>query len=114
MKDHPMKIDVEKIAEEYATKFQGMTYTAIEQALRSILPAPGEVLVRDGDGWVKRKVLGTLPVTADGCVVGKHAKVYEIYSTGVWEPDWRDLFHRPLEDCYSTRSAAEAAGKEDA
>ncbi len=65
-----------------------------------------------------RKILGTLPITADGCVVGFGAEVWHNYYGGppskfrspkpvcdstAWESGPR------FEHCYSTRSAAEAA-----
>ena len=46
---------------------------AMAIALRSMLPPPGHIM--DETGAV-RKVLGTLPMTADGCVVGDGAIVH--------------------------------------
>jgi hypothetical protein len=79
-----------------------------------------------------RKILGTLPITADGVVVvpSEDAEAWHPDETGAgyYERDtgrceWSirrddggyDYRCRPIEDCYSTRSAAEAAkGSSDA
>ena len=70
-----------------------------------------------------RKVLGTLPLTEDGCVVGLNAKLWEIipnhrggiefglgradiYSSDDWD-------EHPFPKCYSTKQAAEKAGRGD-
>lgn len=83
----------------------------------------GHVLTHDG---VVRKVLGTLPVTADGCVMGEGARMF-LESGAEVEPhifichipadhDYDPSFH--IRDCYSTREAASSAqaaqrGKEE-
>ena len=56
-----------------------------------------------------RKILGTLPVTADGCVVGNHVvSVYYIDKRGKVRESL--MLNRSFrEPVYSTRSAAEAA-----
>jgi hypothetical protein len=93
---------------------------AVLPLLRSALNPP-EGCVRWPDGSEPR-VLGTLPMTADGCVVGIDSfvwtmpphcanpagfgfRVTEIHASGPGhrecEPKWGD--------CYSTRQAAEAA-----
>ena len=64
-----------------------------------------------------RKVLGTLPITADGCVIGHGALIHGYWDDG--EPGWtsRSSVRVDMEDwnkpeCggfYSTRDAAEAA-----
>jgi len=87
---------------------------------------PGHII--DDQGNV-RKVLGTLPVTADGCVVGHGVKLYwceepyEIshYETdfdGVWFEDHATDYYgeavgkdEPISKCYSTKEAAEAAAE---
>jgi hypothetical protein len=65
-----------------------------------------------------RKILGTLPITADGCVVGENAMVWfyddddRLTSADVVSIEAdnnEDRFHLYGRDCYSTRSAAEAA-----
>ena len=64
-----------------------------------------------------RKVLGTLPVTADGCVIGHGARIHGFWNDG--KPGWTgfsavrvdtDDWDRP--QCgkfYSTKEAAESA-----
>lgn len=79
-----------------------------------------EGCVRTADG-VDRKVLGTLPITADGCVPGLGASVswpgygeeyvydgHVRYSL-VWAASIPVESSTPVRDCYSTREAAEAA-----
>lgn len=80
-----------------------------------VAPPPGHIL---DDKGVVRRVLGTLPVTADGVVVGDCAEVwitegpdepiacvhldkcgYSCEAEGFW----------PVDECYSTREAAIAA-----
>lgn len=119
MKDHPMKIDEYKIAREYAFNLESGVHSsaidAIAAALRSILPAPGEVLVCEDGEWVKRK--GTLR-PPDGHLRlpdGRDVRVSDVgigvvrdiadRSHGFDLTNWMGL---------ATRSAAEAAGKEDA
>ncbi len=103
--------------------------TAIASAIRSVATPP-EGCVRDDKG-VDRKVLGTLPLTADGCVVANGAQVFaigedhgdcglggpiriahvgnifahndEIMAVDRWPREW------PIENVYSTREAALAA-----
>lgn len=60
------------------------------------------------DGRV-RKVLGTLPIAADGFILGRKADVWERNGDTPWKPPYADLSIRPLCDLYSTREAAEAA-----
>jgi len=60
-----------------------------------------------------RKVLGTLPLTADGCVLGFGAAVFYPLAIGVGTAQHGPYFPwGPLAECYSTREAAEAARKE--
>lgn len=70
--------------------------------------------VRTPDG-VDRKVLGTLQITADGCVIGEGADLF-----CWWQPQYTDdgpiLEHRhgpsgviDPKGCYSTREAAQSA-----
>lgn len=56
-----------------------------------------------------RKVLGTLPVTADGCVAGQSAHLYQIDDRAPGR--WFDYYTGTLnaDGWYSTREAAEAA-----
>lgn len=70
----------------------------------------GHVLTDDG---VVRKVLGSLPVTADGCVVGVEN---DHHCADLWHLDDMPVFVRPewksfpgFSKCYSTRTAAESA-----
>lgn len=88
-----------------------------------VAPPKGHVLTDDGK---VRKVLGTLPMTAEGWVVGMNAAVWskngEKCELFVREHAWgqvklivdtgervRDEY--PIAECYSTREAAEAAGR---
>lgn len=95
------------------------TLAAEVRRLQSAVPAGH---VRDENG-VDRKVLGALPITADECVVGIGALVYE-FDADDEPPQWveqeADHFahelvcntENPVEvyaKCYSTRAAAEAA-----
>lgn len=73
---------------------------------------PGHV--REGD--TDRKVLGTLPKTADGCVVGLYATLYGMNSVCIaewhssrWITAHEGGGHASVERSYSTRAAAEAA-----
>lgn len=99
-------------------------YGPIAAALRSAARVqPGHV--RDGD--TDRKVLGTLPVTADGCVVGMGATVWNAlipghpsettHRTTLWSDTDEDspkvgviVFARPGLAWWSTKEAAEDAG----
>lgn len=65
-------------------------------------------LIENGTITLETKVLGTLPMTADGCVAG--------FGAEVWDPG--QVLGIPfrygqsvirISDCYSTREAAEAA-----
>ena len=89
------------------------------ESLRAAHRVP-EGCVRTADG-VDRKVLGTLPITADGCVPGLGASVswpgygeeyvydgHVRYSL-VWAASIPVESSTPVRDCYSTREAAEAA-----
>lgn len=99
----------------------------VSGAIREAMSAfPGHIIDEQG---VVRKVLGALPITADGCVVGDGAALfhpnYEKQGVcGTWMSqqgtarfyfarglvnDWKDV---PLRECYSTREAAEAAKEE--
>ena len=98
------------------------TLAAKVRELEATIAACKEAGFVDENGNV-RKVLGTLPVTADGCVVGigdsvwncdqwsNHAKVLYREDSGygaVFHTQWR-----PIEVCYSTRSAAEKARRDE-
>lgn len=91
--------------------------SAIADALRAAATVPeGYVRV----GMEDRRLLGTLPMTADGCVAGDEATVWidlpektwyrgKAYtSTMVWQTDGPSACVN-VWDCYSTREAAEAA-----
>lgn len=106
---------------------------SISEALLSASRPPAG-FVRDEHG-VDRRVLGTLPVTADGCVVGvrdEYDEAGEVVCTTcgqmhdpkdihLWHPDFDDPGHlcsdfqfvgftdRPTIQFYSTREGAEAA-----
>lgn len=84
-------------------------------ANKPLNPPDGCVRLPDGRD---AKVLGTLPITADGCVIGDDCKVFydggtvcaELFrSANPGESDWRP-FHP--HKAYSTREAAEAARKD--
>lgn len=84
----------------------------------AITPPPG--CVRDEHG-VDRRVLGTLPLTGDGCVAGIGASVswkgygeeYVYDGHVAFRPVWSASIPMDccvhIRDCYSTRSAAESA-----
>lgn len=68
----------------------------------------GHVAVREGGKVVVRKVLGTLPVTADGVVVEKGADVFCPGEPGVLEVmrglhDWRDTVKALNESGHATK-----------
>jgi len=86
-------------------------HAAIVRALQAAhKPPPGHII---DDAGVVRKVLGTLPVTADGCVVGVGAQVWFIAYGGteiLWaiiHDSRKGWLQSPV--CYSTAKAAEAA-----
>lgn len=95
----------------------------IIDTLAASKPPKGHII--DDTGTV-RKVLGTLPLTADGCVIGPVEGTYaRVWNNDQWSNNaelyirddgrWGAMFGpqwRPLECCYSTREAAEAARKE--
>lgn len=95
------------------------TLHAIATALREAARVP-EGCVRDDKG-VDRKVLGTLPVTADGAVVmvgqmvwpPRRGSAFTLLSNRTiaiavpnGDGQWRDM---TVGECYSTREAAQAA-----
>lgn len=74
-------------------------------------------LIENGTITLDTKVLGTLPITEDGVVVGPETIVYWpdgtealLHDSRAWVPH-KDGGHtyRRITDCYSTREAAEAA-----
>lgn len=89
--------------------------TGILDAIATALRAARRVQdghIREGD--VDRKVLGTLLVTKDGCVVGYGRQ--ELWYPGEDQPRhtnnggaWLFGTFKHIRDCYSTRAAAEAA-----
>lgn len=73
---------------------------------------PGHIIDEHG---VERRVLGTLPLTADGCVIGDDCTIFihdEVVNSEVFrsprgrEDDWQPYMPRKA---FSTREAAEAA-----
>ena len=67
------------------------------------------------DGKV-RKVLGTLMYTEDGCIVADCGRVYFLDEDGdviEWDASGTGD-HIPVERCYSTREAAQAAAAKEA
>lgn len=123
----PQLGDVRKGIYAFAERTRGLNPNAVEvfpvghddpeqQRLRRIAAwaASNGLLGPDGE---PRKILGTLPVTADGCIVGDGARVYfetESSFNGFIVTEWDvtgvsdDI---PVERYFSTRSAAEAAAK---
>ncbi len=82
---------------------------AIVQAL-AVRKACHEAGLLDEHGNLRR-IIGTLPVTADGCVVGNQwSPIYYVDAVGKARESC--LYHRGVKKadvCYSTRSAAERA-----
>ena len=79
-------------------------------------------LIADGTITLDTVVLGTLPMTADGCIIGYGCTLWYRLSHTLWYrssqeigPDQIvDMRHQPIkamEPSYSTREAAEAARK---
>lgn len=111
--------DVTKIAEGIAGTLpywvREETKHKIESALKSMLPPEGSVLTPDG---VMRKVLGTLPITADGCFVGDRASVlmplqnHELrcvstnHGTALIYYGARQTISLPFNQCFSSMDAA--------
>ena len=63
-----------------------------------------------------RKVLGTLMYTEDGCIVADCGRVYFLDEDGdviEWDASGTGD-HIPVERCYSTREAAQAAAAKEA
>ena len=77
----------------------------IATALRSAAAVPAGC-VRDDNGVV-RKVLGTLPVTADNMIAGSAASLWWLDHTTVVQHV--SVLPIRVDDCYSTREAAQAA-----
>jgi len=75
----------------------------IASALRSMLPPKGSIL---DDGGVVRRVLGTLPVTADGFVPGIGSRMFYTHGGEVFEVG---VLPERVDDCYSTSFAAAAS-----
>lgn len=108
----------EKAREIYDQFRRAMAYgepfdlkSAMAQALRAARRVP-EGYVREGD--VDRKVLGTLPLTADGCVVGDDCTLFadgENFNAELFRsPSERRGWHpfNPFK-AWSSQAAAEAA-----
>ena len=100
---------------------EGREISALADAICVMLrEKPGTCIIdRDADGKaVVRKVLGTLPLTADGCVAGNGAEI-SFWSPGYQAP-WTEIVFMTgamgddveVNKCYSTREAAERAAKE--
>lgn len=102
---------------------------AMEDAYRTgltsnaeVRPPPGHVLLPDGRCV---RVLGELPMTADGCVIGRNARLWldlpdvtaycgEVFCDPiVWQADGPSACVEPNQ-CYSTREAALAARSDKA
>ena len=118
--------EFERAAEEFLDNHipvqRHMELRPILIALLTSHARPAAGFIREATG-PDRKVLGTLPVTADGCVLvpdrsgcptiwnnDQHRKWAQLTRDddgawgGVFDKCWRFV-----EDCYSTREAAEAA-----
>lgn len=72
------------------------------ERLRAIEKAAREAGFLDADGNVRR-VLGTLPLTADGCVIGDEAVVVDLWG------DVHIVYASHEDPIFSTTQAAEAA-----
>ncbi len=128
----PREMTNEQLADAISTKwiyYPEITGDLRDEAARRLRAAAGvqEGYIRDDKG-VARKVLGTLPMTADGCVVGFNSVIWhcddqiningcrpyccgsKCWSDG-FQGDSGDGRHHKPEACYSTREAAEAASK---
>jgi len=79
----------------------------------SDLPKAPQGHIIDEDGVV-RKVLGTLPMTADGCVIGQNSDLWYVLPAGA-ATETVCMTHTPYmeahQPAYSSREAAEAANK---
>jgi len=123
-------MDIEKRIRQYLHAYDNGQVDLNEESLAALIraavaevtPPKGHVLTDDGK---VRKVLGTLPLTADGCVVGEDAVCWRDKSrslTGEVRQDSLVLCWGVYEmgngirtsaaSWYSTREAAEAASKE--
>lgn len=115
--DCPTPLDWQRTREWLCRKI-----SAAIQAERDARPPKGHIVTDDG---VTRRVLGELPVTADGCVVGDSWCGWLFWIRGIHndvvgpshsesrvEFSGPEQWHRP-HNCYSTREAAEAAKKEN-
>lgn len=95
-------------------EYQSQDVTNIARAIAAARTAPTGCII--DDKGVVRKVLGTLPVTADGCVAGMWAELWGIDQCNCAVEStsctWRPGHHYRLVECYSTRAAAEAARKD--
>lgn len=111
----------EKISDDLVERY-GMDLGRLTRAIAAALTAererarPPQGCVRLPDGR-DVKVLGTLPLTKDGCVVGNHAELWiwdcepiklRADNIGATDVHGDDAFYEAGE-CYSTRAAAEAA-----
>jgi len=92
--------------------FSDAKLAAYEAGKAASRPPAGHIMEADG---TIRKVLGTLPVTADGCVCGELVPLWVWTDDDGLQPDNSDRLFladyngHPVEYCYSTREAAEAA-----
>ena len=109
------KIEELLSALENLTSFNDGDDEITGQAARILRAAHAAGFVTD-QGEV-RKVLGTLAVTADGCILGVESTAYAWFSEQVWEVElprhiWRKNEPRTVSwhagSCYSTKAAAEA------
>lgn len=108
------------MGQELAAKMAAAGLTTIETAeltrLRKIEADAKAAGLLDDKGEV-RKVLGTLPLTADGYVIGTNADLYSWWvpqypgDKGICQHSSASPLVSALHQCYSTRAAAEAASK---
>jgi hypothetical protein len=103
------KFTIEDLVYDAGVPFRAFTAEeAVAEITRRMTPPPGCVRIGDKDV----KVLGELPMTADGCAIASmFADVWAIHErTG--KPYKTSLYHRGfLSKLYSTEEAAKAAIK---
>lgn len=117
--------DVDARAREILDSFRGKApmwasermelQTSIAAALRSLIPPAGHVTLSDGRVAI---VVGLLPMTADGCVIG--AGLHKLWYPGEDRPRtggasdcgaWINGTFKRTWECYSTREAAQGKGE---
>jgi len=109
--------EIEREAEKLADAL--VDSQSMEEDIRLIIHAlthsrPPAGFVRD-DAGVDRRVLGTLPVTADGCVAGDGARI--IFPQLDGSLNYEHVCTRgvlgPIQSGFSTPEAAEAAAEKE-